>query len=129
MTASLERAALVAVGDELLAGAHPDLNSPALSRSLAERGLPVGEVRVVPDDEAAIAAAVAAACTPGTLVVVTGGLGPTLDDVTRHAIARALGVEVETDEGARRQIESWFAARGYPMNDANHLSLAYPPCT
>ncbi len=126
MTPRLERASIVAVGDELLAGAHPDLDSPEVARALAELGLTVEGVRVVPDDEETIAAAVSAVIAPGTLVVVSGGLGPTGDDVTRHGIARALGVELELSEEALAEIERWFRHRGIAMSDTNRRQALFP---
>ena len=126
MSGPLRRAVVVAVGDELLAGAHPDLDSPAVARRLSGRGLPVTAVHVVGDDEEAIAAAVADALAAGVLVVVTGGLGPTLDDVTRHGIARALGRALVTSEEARRTLEAWFAGRGIPMEPTNLRQALVP---
>ena len=120
------RASLVAVGDELLAGLHPDLNSPELARRLAWHGLEVVSVRVVPDREAAVAEAVRAARDEAALVVVTGGLGPTLDDVTRHGVARALSRGLVQDEAALLGLEQWFALRGVPMPEPNLRQALLP---
>jgi nicotinamide-nucleotide amidase len=126
MTGPLESLALVAVGDELLAGAHPDLNSPWLAARLGELGLGAASVRVVPDDEARVAAAVTAALAEAELVVVTGGLGPTLDDVTRHGIARALGRELVSSERALADLDVWFQRRGVPMPEMNRRQALLP---
>ncbi|MEW6071913.1 MAG: CinA family nicotinamide mononucleotide deamidase-related protein [Planctomycetota bacterium] len=126
MSDTLARAAIVAVGDELLAGAHRDQNGPEIAQRLAAHGIPVGEVRVVSDDEEAIAAAIGALLAPGTLVVVTGGLGPTLDDVTRHGVARALNLPLDESGAALREIEAWFAARGLPVGEANRRQALVP---
>ena len=126
-TGPRRRARLVAVGDELLAGAHPDLNSPELAARLAELGIAVDGVEVVSDDEEAIAEAVRAARAKAPLVIVTGGLGPTLDDVTRHGIARALGRELERSEEAVRGVRAWFARRGQDeMPEANLRQALLP---
>jgi nicotinamide-nucleotide amidase len=122
----LESATILAIGDELLAGAHPDLNSPVIARRLGTLGLSTREVRVVADDEGAIADAVSSALGPDRLLVVTGGLGPTLDDVTRHAIARALGVELETSREVAEGLESWFGLRGLEMAETNLRQALFP---
>ena len=125
-TARVHRAALVVVGDELLAGSHPDLNSPVLARMLSEVGIVVEGIEVVPDDEEAIAAAVERALARTSLVVCTGGLGPTLDDVTRHGVARAFGLEVELDPRALAEIKTWFERRGTPMPKINERQALFP---
>ena len=96
---------VVSVGDELLAGAHPDLNGPYLAGRMAEFGRRVERVHVVGDDEAAIAEAVETLAATSSLVFVSGGLGPTLDDVTRHGVARALGAPLEECPVALEEIE------------------------
>ncbi|MCZ6596700.1 MAG: CinA family nicotinamide mononucleotide deamidase-related protein [Planctomycetota bacterium] len=119
-------AALVAVGDELLAGAHPDLNSPEVARHLADLGLTVDRVAVIGDDEEALAALVEELAARYAIVVVTGGLGPTLDDVTRHAIARGLGRELVESDEALAQIGVWFDRRGVTMSDTNRRQALFP---
>lgn len=84
------RAALVTVGDELLLGRTVDTNAAWLGRALAERGIPVVRRYTVGDREDEIRHAVAEATGVAELVLVTGGLGPTPDDLTRDAVARLL---------------------------------------
>jgi len=122
----LERAFLVAVGDELLAGAHMDLNSPELARNLARLGIAVQGVEIASDDEQAIARAVARGRERAELVLVTGGLGPTLDDVTRHGVARALSRGLVPSPEARADLELWYARRGTPMPAANLRQTLLP---
>lgn len=117
---------LVAVGDELLAGLHPDLNSPELARRLLELGFETRSVRVVGDEEQAIASAIDRALDESSLVIVTGGLGPTLDDLTRHGAAAALGRGLVRDEEAVVELERWFAGRGRPMPEANLRQALLP---
>jgi nicotinamide-nucleotide amidase len=119
-------AAVVAVGDELLAGSHPDLDSPEIARALAGLGIPVKLVTVVGDDEQPIADVVARLAERFELVLVTGGLGPTLDDVTRHAVARALDRELVVADDALAQVAAWWAGRGVPMPDANRRQALVP---
>ena len=98
------RVALVTVGDELLAGDTVNTNAAWLGRRLGERGARVERVLVVPDRVADIAAEVNRARAEHDAVVVTGGLGPTHDDVTLDGVAAALGVPVEESPDA----VAWF---------------------
>ena len=120
------RAALVAVGDELLSGAIGDANSAWIARALGRVGLAVESVEIASDDEPAVAAAVVRALERAELVTVTGGLGPTLDDVTRHGIARALALELVEDAGAVAELTAWFAQRGVVMSDTNRRQALFP---
>ncbi len=126
MSARLRRAAVVAVGDELLAGAYPDTNSPFLSRELARIGIALVEVRVVGDREELIAAAAEELLASCELVLLTGGIGPTLDDVTRHAAARVLGVELVESPETLAELEAWWSRRGAPMPGANRRQALIP---
>jgi nicotinamide-nucleotide amidase len=96
---------LLAVGDELLSGRTRDSNLYSLGGILGRRGLPLREARVVRDDTGAIAAAVTGLLTPGTLLVTTGGLGPTPDDMTLQGVAAALDLPIETCPDAVRMLE------------------------
>ncbi len=126
MTRTLRRAALIAVGDELLAGAHPDSNSPELARRLARLGITVVRTAIVGDDERAIARAVGEGFAEADLVVITGGLGPTLDDVTRAGVACALGSVLVQSPEALSDLQAWYARRGAPM-PAPNLRQTYLP--
>jgi nicotinamide-nucleotide amidase len=120
------RAALVAVGDELLSGATTDTNSSWLARELARLGIPVESVEVVGDDERALAEAIDRARARAGLVTVTGGLGPTLDDVTRHGVARAVGRELLEDADALAEVRAWFDGRKVPMSESNRRQALMP---
>src|SRR4051794_25780948 len=90
-------AEVVCVGDELLSGRVSDANAAWLGARLAEHGVPVRRTVMVPDDVDAIAEAVSGAASRVGLVLVTGGLGATSDDVTREALARLLGSRIVRD--------------------------------
>jgi nicotinamide-nucleotide amidase len=121
-----QTAAIVAVGDELLGGAHPDLNGPWLAAELEELGIAVEHVHVVGDDELALAELLRELCAIHVLVVTTGGLGPTPDDITRHAAARALGARLEHHEPSWARIVALFAERGRVASDGNRRQALFP---
>jgi nicotinamide-nucleotide amidase len=120
------RAVLLAVGDELLSGAQADTNSSWLARELRGLGIVVEGVEVVGDDEPLVAEAVRRALGRAELVCVGGGLGPTLDDVTRHGIARATGRELYESAEALSEVRAWFARRGISMSDTNRRQALFP---
>lgn len=90
-------AAIVTVGTELVRGLSVDTNTAEIAQALFGAGIEVGEAVSVPDDEAMLTAALQRCTALYDLVVVTGGLGPTHDDVTRQAAAGALGLSVRRD--------------------------------
>lgn len=118
-------AEIIAIGSELLLG-MVDTNSAYLARQLATSGINLLRTHVVGDQVALIAATVNEALSRATLVICTGGLGPTLDDVTREAVAQAVGQPLEFRQALLDQIATRFAAMQRPMNETNHRQ-AYVP--
>lgn len=116
----------MAVGDELLCGERREGNLGWLARELAERGWDVVEQRVVGDDEERLAAVLEQLMGACELVVVTGGLGPTLDDVTRHAAAVACGLELVEDAGTIAGLEAFWRGRGGEMPESNRRQALIP---
>jgi len=108
------RARIISVGDELLCGRTVDTNAHETQKRLLARGVPVDGVSVVLDDHAAIAAALDAAPRDG-LVIVTGGLGPTMDDLTVDAVTAWAGLELRTDAVIEDHLRDLCAARGFPF--------------
>jgi molybdenum cofactor synthesis domain-containing protein len=106
-------AAVVTVGDELLAGRTTNTNATWLCERLAERGVTVERVTTVPDRIEDISAVVGDYSATYDAVLVTGGLGPTHDDVTMEGIAATFGRELETDETALE----WLEEHGYSRSD------------
>lgn len=119
-------AEIVAIGTELLLGVTIDTNSAYLARQLAAAGVGVFRKTVVGDNVERIAATVSEALDRAELVICTGGLGPTVDDMTREAVAKAFGVELEFRAELMAQIEARFAAMNRPMSESNRLQ-AYVP--
>ncbi len=120
------RAVIIAVGDELTGGATVDTNSAYLSLRLAEHGIEVARHVTVGDDAEAIAAAIVRAARDAPLVLVTGGLGPTLDDLSRQGLARAMGSELIEDARQAERIAHFFAARGREMKPSNRTQALVP---
>lgn len=107
---------VVCVGDELLSGHIRDTNATWLGVHLAEVGVRLSRVSVVGDDIDAIVSAVAAAAERASLVVVTGGLGPTSDDITRDALAVLLGDGMTRDETVVAALVERAQARGRELH-------------
>ncbi len=101
-------AEIVAVGTEILLGGLVDTNTAWLSRRLADLGVAVHRHTAVGDDKGSLAAALSEAASRADLVVSTGGLGPTLDDLTHEAMARATGREMVEYPEARRHVDEAF---------------------
>jgi len=125
MTAKIWTAALVVIGDEILSGRTHDKNIAQVASWLQVQGIRLAEVRVVADDEDRIAEAVNALHTAHDYLFTTGGIGPTHDDITVDAVAKALGLPVVVHPEARAILEAYYATRG-GLNDAR-LRMARVP--
>ncbi|MDN5273630.1 CinA family nicotinamide mononucleotide deamidase-related protein [Chloroflexus sp. MS-CIW-1] len=119
-------AEIIAIGSELLLGVTVDTNSAYLARQLAAAGVNVYRKMVVGDNVDRITTAVREALSRADLVICTGGLGPTLDDVTREAVAAALDRPLEFHPELLDQIAARFAAMNRPMSESNRRQ-AYVP--
>jgi molybdenum cofactor synthesis domain-containing protein len=119
-------AALVVIGDEILSGRTEDKNIAQVARWLNRQGIRLVEVRVVPDQESAIVAAVNALRPTHDYVITTGGIGPTHDDITVDSIAAAFGVPVIVHPEARRVLEDYYRDRPFGLTEAR-LRMARGP--
>lgn len=104
-------AALVVVGDEILSGEVEDQNAPFLTRRLWELGIKVDRIVVLPDERETLAAEIADLAGDHDYVLVTGGMGPTHDDVTRQAVGEALGRPLEVHPEARDLLDDDYGER------------------
>ncbi len=120
------RAEIIAIGSELLLGATIDTNSAYLARQLAAAGVNLYRKSVVGDNSERIAATLREALSRADLVICTGGLGPTLDDVTREAVAMAYGRSLEFHQALMDQIAARFAAMGREMPQSNRRQAFVP---
>jgi molybdenum cofactor synthesis domain-containing protein len=119
-------AALVVIGDEILSGRTKDVNIGTTADFCTELAIDLMEVRVVPDIEDEIVAAVNAVRARYTYVFTTGGIGPTHDDITADAIAKAFGVGLPINAEARAMMEARWKDRGIEPNAAR-LRMARIP--
>jgi len=115
----LTRAEILSVGSELLAGETRDTNGGELARALTGRGVRVQRIQAVPDDLPAVAATFRAALADADLVISTGGLGPTPDDLTREAIAEVCGELPTVDPAIERWLRGLWARREMPFPELN----------
>ncbi len=104
-------AALLVIGDEILSGRTADRNIHYVAEHMTRVGIRLKEVRVVPDEEDAIVGAVNELRARYTYLFTTGGIGPTHDDITADAVAKALGVGIGHDERALALLHAFFAKR------------------
>ncbi|MEM1304646.1 MAG: CinA family nicotinamide mononucleotide deamidase-related protein, partial [Planctomycetota bacterium] len=120
------RVEVIAIGDELTSGQRLDTNSQWLSERLGEVGAEVMFHTTVGDDLAANIQVFQAAFERAEVVVSTGGLGPTADDLTREAMAAAVGVELIEDAALLAHIRGLYAKRGRVMPERNALQALLP---
>ncbi len=120
------KAAVLCIGTELTTGDVADGNGGWLARELTGLGFEVGEITVVRDDVARIATVLGRLGDSHDLILCTGGLGPTTDDVTAAAAARTLGVGLVRDAGSIERIRARLAARGQSLAEANAKQADLP---
>lgn len=119
-------AQIISIGTELTAGLTVDTNAAWLSGRLAALGITVGHHATIGDRIPAICDAISEAARRSRLVLVTGGLGPTPDDVTREALAAAVEQPLTTDPAALEHVRTYFAKIGRPMAKSNERQALLP---
>ena len=119
-------AEIVTIGTELLLGEIADTNAAHIARQLASIGVDHLYTTTVGDNEERIAGVLHAALGRSDVVITTGGLGPTVDDVTRQAVARAVGRELEFHPELLAQIDAFFRKRGLGMSPNNQRQAFAP---
>lgn len=120
------KAEIISIGSELTTGQNLDTNCQWLSRALAEIGIPVAFHTTVADDLADNISVFRLASSRADLVISTGGLGPTQDDLTREAMAAAADVELVEHQPSLEHIKEMFARRGRAMPDRNQVQALLP---
>jgi nicotinamide-nucleotide amidase len=126
VTGALATAEIIAVGSELLGSTRLDTNSLFITDRLAALGIQVRGKSVVGDDRARLREFFEASLNRSDLVVLTGGLGPTADDVTREVVAESLGLALIEDQAITARILDRFARRGLRMPELNRRQAMVP---
>ena len=119
-------AGMIVIGDEILSGRTKDRNIGHLADMMTAIGIDLKEVRIIPDEEDEIVAAVNAMRNRHDYVFTTGGIGPTHDDITADAIAKAFGLPCEYDPEAYALLQAHFAGRGMEFTEARKRMARMP---
>lgn len=122
----MPRVEIIAVGTELLLGQLVDTNSPFIATRLAQAGIDVYATHTVGDNRARIAAAIDASLSRAEGVVTSGGLGPTVDDLTKEAVCDALELRCVPHAPTLARMEAFFASIGRPMRENNRKQADIP---
>ncbi|UCD49378.1 MAG: competence/damage-inducible protein A [Phycisphaerales bacterium] len=126
MDSQIKSASIVSVGNEVLSGRTVDTNAAHIGRQLRRIGVPVVSAHTVGDRREVIVRALELAASEADIVIVTGGLGPTDDDLTRQAFGDYLGCELELRDDLLEAIRNRFAARGMEMPQRNRIQACIP---
>jgi nicotinamide-nucleotide amidase len=122
----VKKASIISIGNELLSGRTVDTNAACIARQLMTVGMPVASIYGVRDQIEAIRRTLLLATGEADVVVTTGGLGPTDDDLTRQAFAEFLGVELVLHEGLLAKVRQFFDRRGIRMPERNAIQACIP---
>jgi nicotinamide-nucleotide amidase len=120
------KASIIAIGDELLIGQVLDTNSNWLSSEITSLGVKLQEVSIVADQSSSISSQLKNQLSNSDIVILTGGLGPTKDDVTKETLADFFGVDSKLDQETLDRITKWFEHRGIDMIEANRDQAVVP---
>jgi nicotinamide-nucleotide amidase len=120
------KASIVTIGNEILSGQTVDTNAAHLSAELLTVGVPVVSSYAVRDEIDAIVRGLELASADADVILTTGGLGPTDDDLTRQAFAKFLGVELELQDELLEKIQGFFVSRGRQMAQKNKIQAYIP---
>ncbi len=120
-------AEIITIGDELLIGQVVDTNSAWMGRELNRIGIRVKQITSISDDENHIQMALMEASKRAEIILITGGLGPTKDDVTKKSLCKYFNTGMKFDEESFRIITRLFERRGRPVTPVNRLQ-AESPC-
>jgi len=122
----MKKASIVSIGNELLRGQTIDTNTTYLSGELLSIGIPIVSFYTVGDDVDAIVRAFNLASTDADIVLATGGLGPTDDDLTRQGLASFLGVELQLQTELLDRMQNFFTKRNLQMSEKNKIQAYIP---
>lgn len=120
------KAAMLVIGDEILSGRTRDANMHFLAGEFTKHGIDLTEVRIVSDDRAAIVEALNALRDRYDVVVTSGGIGPTHDDITADAVAEAFGAHIDIRDDARALLQAHYDRQGTEFNAARQRMARIP---
>ncbi len=120
------KAIILSIGDELILGQTVDTNAAYLSQNLVNLGFGIKYHHTIDDSMQDIIDAIQAATKQAPLVLITGGLGPTPDDLTRQALAKAMNVDLQIHQGALETLEAWFTSYSREMSPNNTIQAMMP---
>lgn len=119
---------IINIGDELLIGQVVNTNATQMSQMLITAGIEVHEVHTIADDSEAILSALQRGLQQSDAVLITGGLGPTKDDITKHTLCQFFQSELYENAEALANIQRIFDQRGYELTDTNRMQAWVPRC-
>ena len=119
---------IINIGDELLIGQVVNTNAAWMSEKLTANGFEVSEVFTIADRKQAIVNSLQNSLAAADVVLITGGLGPTKDDITKHTLCEFFHSELVEDAASLRNIERIFAGRNYPLTPTNRMQAWVPEC-
>lgn len=119
-------ATIITIGDEILIGQIVDTNSVSISRHLNKAGITVSERLSIGDNAEQITRALTEALNRTQIVIITGGLGPTKDDITKHTLAKFFSSDMREDEQVALHVKTMLEARGITFNELNHSQAMVP---
>lgn len=119
-------ATIITIGDEILIGQIVDTNSVSISRHLNKAGITVSERLSIGDNAEQITRALTEALNRTQIVIITGGLGPTKDDITKHTLAKFFCSDMREDKQVALHVKTMLEARGITYNELNHSQAMVP---
>lgn len=122
------KATIITIGDEILIGQIVDTNSVSIAKRLNAAGITVVEKLSIGDDAEQIATTLKRAHTQSQIVIITGGLGPTKDDITKHTLARIFSSQLIENKAVAEHVEKMLAVRGIAFNALNRSQAMVPEC-
>ncbi len=122
------KATIITIGDEILIGQIVDTNSASISKHLNGAGITVEEKTSIGDEAKQIEATLHRALQSSQVVIITGGLGPTKDDITKHTLARIFNSPMHEDERVCEHVRTMLERRGIWFNDLNRGQAMVPDC-
>ena len=122
------KATIITIGDEILIGQILDTNSRYISRALNTHGIVVAERTSIGDNRTQIVETLDRALTQSEVVIITGGLGPTKDDITKHTLCDYFGSTLRYDETEAEHIRTMLEARNIAFNELNRGQAMVPEC-